>query len=124
MVLCYRHRNSCGTCTGMRQLTLEDGKTFGVAQQVQGARAKEIEALLNETEKYMREEVHKDPKYNEVKDGCQNRNELCTFWALIGECEKNPKFMQMVRWKLDCFYLATILISDAWFFDIAGMCSV
>jgi len=86
---------SCGTCSGLRQLKLENGSTFGVAQQVTGARSKEIEALMNETEKYMREEVFTDPKFSVVKDNCQNRNELCTFWALIGECEKNPKFMEM-----------------------------
>lgn len=63
---------TCGTCAGYRQLTFEDGTPFGVAQQITGQRQKDIEALINETEKYMREEVHMDPKYKDVREGCQN----------------------------------------------------
>ena len=63
---------TCGTCAGLRLPTLEDGKTFGVAQKTTGDRTKDIEALIDESEKYMREEVHTDPKYEEVREGCQN----------------------------------------------------
>ena len=92
------HRNcgkSCGTCPGYRQLKLSDGSTFGVPQQITGARAADIEALVEETERYMREEVHADDRYKEVREGCTNRNELCAFWAVIGECQANPKFMEI-----------------------------
>jgi len=67
---------TCGTCAGYRQPTLEDGSLFGVAQQVKGARKDEIMTLIDESEKYMREEVHSDDKFKEVREGCQNRNEL------------------------------------------------
>mmetsp|Transcript_11604 Transcript_11604/g.16417 ORF Transcript_11604/g.16417 Transcript_11604/m.16417 type:complete len:314 (+) Transcript_11604:325-1266(+) len=45
-------------------------------------------------EKYMRDEVSL-PKYDTVRDKCVNRNELCCFWAAVGECENNPGFMKL-----------------------------
>lgn len=83
---------TCGTCAGLRLPTLEDGKTFGVAQQVTGPRQKEVEALINESEKYMREEVHMDPKFTEVREGCQNVSVPC---LAIQIGQKLPHFLRL-----------------------------
>lgn len=41
----------------------------------------------------MREIVKVDPKYAKVRADCKNRHPQCAFWAAIGECEANPKYM-------------------------------
>jgi prolyl 4-hydroxylase len=87
---------ACGTCSDYRQPKLPDGRTFGVAQQVEGGDTDLVEALIFDSEKYM-EQVWNDDKYKGVRERCQNRHELCAYWAAIGECQKNPPFME-----LDC----------------------
>jgi len=46
-------------------------------------------------EEYMYQQVYPEPGFNEVKVECQNRHELCLFWAAAGECEANPAYMKM-----------------------------
>ena len=45
-------------------------------------------------EPYMYNQVYVNETFREVRAECKLRNELCTYWATIGECEKNPNFMQ------------------------------
>jgi prolyl 4-hydroxylase len=88
---------SCDSCTGRsrKRSILPNGKTFGVPQKVEGPHAKGTLLHIRETEKYMMEEVHADEKYREVREGCKNTHELCSFWAHLGECESNPKYMEL-----------------------------
>lgn len=48
---------------------------------------------IREVNTYMIEKVFKEEKFVRVKDECQNRHELCAFWAAVGECDVNPKYM-------------------------------
>jgi len=71
-------RKSCGICldTGVDQ-TLESD-VYQVTAAQTNRRLKEATAYV-ETIK---------PELNEI---CKNEHELCTVWAVIGECEKNEK---------------------------------
>lgn len=53
------------------------------------------ERRLLQVAKYMRELVLAQDKFKYVRRKCQNQYEHCTLWAAIGECEKNPNFMQL-----------------------------
>ena len=50
---------------------------------------------LAQVDKYMYEQVFVEDKFRKVRNDCKNRDELCIFWAALGECENNPKFMEM-----------------------------
>jgi len=58
---------------------------LGVKQTVDSARSAEIYKLLEEAQKYMKEEVMVEEKYDKVRDICQNKHESCAFWAVLGE---------------------------------------
>jgi len=83
------------------QLTDEEwvqkSKLCGVPQRIDGSE-KEKEAARNVLKRmdiYFREEVTAKMEYAEANSmaRCQNHNELCAFWASVGECESNRGFM-------------------------------
>lgn len=63
--------------------------TFGVKQSYASgafaAEPSEIKVLIEATYQYMQEEVSE-----ELFSMCKNKDEMCTVWAVAGECEKNP----------------------------------
>ena len=38
---------------------------------------------------------NKSFNYKQVRAECKNRHAECSYWATIGECQQNPRFMQM-----------------------------
>jgi hypothetical protein len=82
----------------MKVTTDEDGSIlydtgFGVAQSVSGGQAEDTKKRLIETTTYMKDRVlmaSADDVLSQVAMECQLRHEHCAFWAVIGECEKNP----------------------------------
>eukprot|EP00546_Thalassionema_frauenfeldii_P019754 CAMPEP_0178903498 /NCGR_PEP_ID=MMETSP0786-20121207/5186_1 /TAXON_ID=186022 /ORGANISM="Thalassionema frauenfeldii, Strain CCMP 1798" /LENGTH=439 /DNA_ID=CAMNT_0020574867 /DNA_START=24 /DNA_END=1343 /DNA_ORIENTATION=- len=68
---------------------------YGVTQTAEGKHEEATLKIIENVTKYMDEIVFVDPAYSKIKDVCKNRNKLCAFWAHIGECEKNPAFMQI-----------------------------
>jgi len=88
-------RHSCLTCNdgtnqfGIGQRT-PDVKEAGGAEQHE-----KIKTAIDESIKYMKMVWEdKDEKFRRVRHKCKNQHQDCTFWAAIGECEANPKYMQ------------------------------
>jgi hypothetical protein len=66
---------------------------WGESQQIVGGQSGLTRQVLKKTHKYMTEQVMVDETFASVRDKCKLRNELCSFWAAIGECEANKGFM-------------------------------
>lgn len=69
----------------------------GVKQQVaagdeHGIKTQEIVDAAN---KYVEETVMKEDAYVKVRKDCKNRHPQCAYWAAIGECDVNPKYMTL-----------------------------
>jgi prolyl 4-hydroxylase len=85
----------------MKVTASEDGSVFydtgfGVAQSVAGEKTEDTKKRLIETARYMKNRVlvaSADDVLSQVAKECQLRHEHCAFWAVIGECEKNPGMM-------------------------------
>lgn len=72
---------------------------FGVDQQAVGAHKENIMKRFHEIQGYMNDRVLKastDDVLSTVASDCQLRHELCTFWAVIGECEANPGMFHFI----------------------------
>eukprot|EP00549_Striatella_unipunctata_P007896 CAMPEP_0118724462 /NCGR_PEP_ID=MMETSP0800-20121206/32590_1 /TAXON_ID=210618 ORGANISM="Striatella unipunctata, Strain CCMP2910" /NCGR_SAMPLE_ID=MMETSP0800 /ASSEMBLY_ACC=CAM_ASM_000638 /LENGTH=470 /DNA_ID=CAMNT_0006633037 /DNA_START=34 /DNA_END=1446 /DNA_ORIENTATION=- len=84
-----RHcRKACKVCQ------LEDEKIdFGEEQVAEGEYITETLAVIHKSRDYVENVVWKDDKFISVREECKNRHELCAFWAVLGECEKNPNYM-------------------------------
>mmetsp|Transcript_52385 Transcript_52385/g.126783 ORF Transcript_52385/g.126783 Transcript_52385/m.126783 type:complete len:186 (+) Transcript_52385:157-714(+) len=67
----------------------------GITQRVDGAETerKAIRDVLHQMDMYFFEEVLAFPEYSYARSRCKNSNELCAFWASVGECETNRVFM-------------------------------
>lgn len=71
-------------------------KAFGEAQRVSGVEKERIHTfnILVESINYMQSnQVMELPA--KIRDACTNKQDLCSFWAGIGECEKNMAFMKV-----------------------------
>lgn len=82
-------------------LVCYDGTSqWGLEQRVpteEEAGAGGVERTISQIEQsvqYMRR-VWKDSDFAKVRHKCQNQHVDCTWWAAIGECEKNPKYMRV-----------------------------
>lgn len=83
--VCETLADGTTTCKDPNDLASKYGEPQTIGEGVQ-------EKLL-EIDRYMQETVFKEPRYHAVKNTCLNQNGACTFWATIGECEKNPAYM-------------------------------
>ena len=72
----------------------EKATSFGIRQRIDGARSDEVVARLLESIAYMESETVLQLDES-TRAKCQNQEELCTFWAVHGECELNPNYMQL-----------------------------
>ncbi|KAL3827246.1 hypothetical protein ACHAXA_004721 [Cyclostephanos tholiformis] len=72
---------------------------YGEAQAVEGNDAPKTLDVIRKTILYMENDIYgPNPKYKlseEILAECTNKHKLCAFWAVIGECEKNPSYMKM-----------------------------
>ena len=94
---------------------------FGVDQQAVGAHKTDILKRFQEIQQYMNDRVLKaspDDVLSTVASECQLRHELCTFWAVIGECEANPgTFVSYV-----CPIFSLKMCTSALFFKLCLAC--
>ena len=78
-------RYSCKIC--------HDGTNkFGIAQRTHSD-ANTISRITQSIE-YM-ELVYNEELYQKVRHGCKNLHEDCSLWASVGECTKNPGYMEL-----------------------------
>jgi hypothetical protein len=57
---------------------------YGEDQHIAGSKRDEVALRIREVEDYMLQEVFVEEKYAEIRAECKNRNEECSFWAVIG----------------------------------------
>mmetsp|Transcript_21392 Transcript_21392/g.32602 ORF Transcript_21392/g.32602 Transcript_21392/m.32602 type:complete len:514 (+) Transcript_21392:113-1654(+) len=69
-----------------KQAVNDKSRTYGEVQTIEGTRAKEVQKIVDDTPFYML-------SVENAKD-CLNRHELCSYWAVIGECNKNKAYMK------------------------------
>jgi prolyl 4-hydroxylase len=89
-------RKSCHLCDNK-----ETDKVWNIysedAQKITGMDAAMVWEYSAKVDDYMYNQVYvdEDDKFKSVRADCVNQNELCLYWAAIGECEANPDFMTM-----------------------------
>ncbi|CAJ1947709.1 unnamed protein product [Cylindrotheca closterium] len=88
---------------------LEESASFGEKQVADGGERRQTIARVKATIDYMASE--KFTKLSPaIKESCMNRNELCAFWAILGECEKNEAYM-VIQCAPSCYSCHLIDIS-------------
>ena len=73
---------------------LDFSSNYGERQVAAGERRLETIENVKSLIEYMKsDDVQNLP--DKFKKECLNRNELCSFWAVIGECEVNKSYMKI-----------------------------
>ena len=60
--------------------------SWGVDQLVEGFEASQTEEVIKKTRDYMMNRVFVEDQFASVRENCQLRHELCSFWAAVGAC--------------------------------------
>jgi len=60
----------------------------GTASERQG-----VDDVITEMTRYLSDEVLVEDSYRLMYQECTNKNELCAFWASVGECQANKGYM-------------------------------
>jgi prolyl 4-hydroxylase len=68
---------------------------YGEPQLVSSGNEAEVLLRVKQMMHYMRHTVAQNARFDAVRQHCLNRNELCAYWAAIGECTANPAYMQL-----------------------------
>ncbi|VEU43549.1 unnamed protein product [Pseudo-nitzschia multistriata] len=98
-------RKSCGVCHGTVTSTektqtkdfvdlIQRTANFGVTQTASGAQKMTTLDHMEKMMNYLGSDDYKSLP-SQIKMHCKNQNELCSFWAGIGECENNKSFMKV-----------------------------
>jgi prolyl 4-hydroxylase len=85
---------SVGKKTDGKHLEIQrQTEALGVIQSIEGEQREEVATRVQESLAYMQSDTVLELD-EAVRSKCQNRHELCAFWAVIGECEKNAGYMK------------------------------
>ena len=71
-----------------RRVAMKKQRSDGNDVEVPGTRA-----IMDKSVAYLRNTILSDEGFADVYTNCDNRHELCSFWAFSGQCEKNVNYM-------------------------------
>lgn len=74
------------------QLILDWTETVGIRQTATGSEKQQTIDKIKASKLYWEKEAT-EALPADLLDKCRNQNELCSFWAVLGECEKNSAYM-------------------------------
>lgn len=72
------------------------GGDLGVPQALEfndGILPSDIYWMITKARSYMKYVVHPAQLRKQMPRMCKNKHEYCAYWALLGECAANPKYM-------------------------------
>jgi prolyl 4-hydroxylase len=69
------------------------GEDLGVRQGVPDSHKTEVEAMIQSARDYLHNVIFAEPTYRELRDVCKNKVSSCAYWAVLGECQNNPAYM-------------------------------
>jgi Rps23 Pro-64 3,4-dihydroxylase Tpa1-like proline 4-hydroxylase len=77
---------------------LSQGADLGVVQTLEQSESEsDVRVGAEETTKRLeraRAYLHTSHVSQELKDLCRNAHESCTVWSILGECDRNPRYMK------------------------------